>query len=189
MSDTDFPSSVHVLRPRKVSVSKKLDGFLDQAGLAHHSDRTLNDSTRPSANNLNAMTCADCGQIEYLTREYCRCGHYLGGQLQDEYLAWEQQILAEHEELSKKSELTLRPLRLSYFLAIPFMLVPAVNVIFWSEGFVLATLLWWMPVALIAGAGVFAENYILRPLKKSAWFVDNYTIDNFIAQRCSRKRE
>ncbi|MBU3260002.1 hypothetical protein KPG71_08365 [Roseovarius sp. PS-C2] len=185
MSDTDFPAGVHVLRPRKVSVSKKLDGFLEKAGLANSNNNKQNDTTRPRAGSLNAFTCADCGQIEYLTREYCRCGHYLRGQLEDEYLAWEQGIHALHTELSDEVELKLKPLRKFYLLAIPFMLVPAMNVLFWSNNFALITLLWWLPAVLIAGAGLFAEDHLIRPLKESARFVDSYTFETFIEQRSS----
>lgn len=186
MSDTDFPASVHALRPRKVSVSRKLDKFLDATGLAHSSGTTVSDSTRPEAGSMNAMFCADCDQVEYLTREYCRCGHYLAGQLQDEYLIWERNIHAEHLELSAEVERKLRPLRVYYLLAIPFMLAPALSVVFWSDSFALSTLLWWMPVMLIAGAGMFAEKYIVRPLKESASLVENYTFDTFLGQRCGK---
>jgi hypothetical protein len=111
MSDTDFPAKVHVLRPRKASVSSRLDGFLDKAGLVPSGSTALGDSTRPSAGSKNSMICADCDQVEYLTREYCRCGHYLGGQLQDEYLAWEQEIHASHTDLAEAVKQKLKPLR------------------------------------------------------------------------------
>lgn len=185
MSDTDFPAGVHVLRPRKVSVSKKLDGFLEKAGLATSNNKKQSDVTRPRPGSMNALTCADCGQIEYLTREYCRCGHYLRGQLEDEYLAWEQEIHALHSDLEEEVELKLKPLRMFYLLAIPFMLVPALNVLLWSNSFALITLLWWLPAVLIAGAGLFAEGHLIRPLKESARFIKSYTFETFIEQRSS----
>jgi len=185
MSDTDFPADVHVLRPRKVSVSKKLDGFLDQAGLAYSSSPIESDATRPSLGRINAVTCADCGQAEYLTREYCRCGHYLSGQLQDEYLTWEEKIHTEHSELSNEVERMLKPLRICYLLTIPFLLVPALHVIFWADSFALTLLLWWMPVLLIAGAGIFAEQHVICPLKDSALFIQNYTFETFLFERSS----
>jgi len=183
MSDTDFPADVHVLRPRKVSVSSKLDSFLDKAGLVPSCSGELNDNTRPIAGSINAIICADCSQVEYLTRDYCRCGHYLNGQLQDEFIVWERNIHSEHAELLGMLERTLKPLRLYYLLAIPFMLVPAVYAIFWSGSFTLSSLLWWMPVLLIAGAGAFAESLFSRPLKESTCLVENYTFDTFIEQR------
>jgi hypothetical protein len=65
------------------------------------------------------------------------------------------------------------------------MLVPAFLVIFWSETFALSALLWWMPVMLIAGAGVFAESHVIRPLKESKRFADCYTFDTFLEYRLS----
>lgn len=183
MSETDSPASVHVLRPRKISVSRKLDNFLDTEGLALSGKPTPNEDTRPRADNVNAMRCAACYEVEYLTRDYCRCGHYLGGQLEDEYLAWEQGIRANHTRLSAEVERALRPLRIFYGLAIPFMLVPLLYLVFWSDSFALSTLLWWSPAMLLAGAGMFAESHIIRPLKESSWLVENYTFENFIEQR------
>lgn len=183
MTDTDFPGSVHVLKPRKVSVSRKLDSFLDATGLAHSDGAPVYDKTRPKAGSLNAIFCSDCGQVEYLTREYCRCGHYLGGQLQDEYLAFEQSLHARHAELSDEVERTLKPLRFCYLLAVPFMIMPALHALFWSDSFALSTLLWWMPAILIAGAGTFAENRVIRPLKESNQLVNHYTFDEFLSNR------
>lgn len=183
MSNTDFPEGIHVLKPRKVSVSRELDSFLDATGLAHPESAPLSDKTRPKAGSLNAMLCADCGQVEYLTREYCRCGHYLGGQLQDEYLALEQSLHARHAELSEEAERTLKPLRFYYLLAVPFIIVPALHAFIWFDSFALSTFLWWMPAMLIAGAGMFAENLVIRPLKESNQLVNNYTFDVFLLNK------
>ena len=185
MSDTDFPASVHILRPRRVSISSNLDGFLDSAGLVTSGRPLPRDDTRPSPGSINAVKCADCDQVEYLTREYCRCGHYLGGQLQDEYLAWEKRIYAQHSELSVQVERRLKPLRFLFIFAIPFLLVPMVHLAFWPDTFALSSFLWWAPAMLIAGAGTFAENQVIRPLKESAWFVENHTFETYVQQTYS----
>nr|WP_323778385.1 hypothetical protein [Amylibacter sp.] len=183
MSDNDYSSDVHVLRPRKISVSKKLDGFLNHAGLTPSSNVTTSDKTRPCADGKNAITCAGCCTVEYLTRDHCRCGHYLRGQLEDEYFAWEQKIRAKHAELSDEVERSTKPLRVFYLLAIPFILVPCVRLIFWADAFNLSTFLWWTPAMLLAGAGVFAETQIFSPFRKNARFVENFTFETFVEQR------
>jgi hypothetical protein len=183
MSESEFPASVHVLRPRKVSVSERLDNFLDEEGLASSGTFTSIEATRPLVGKVNAIVCADCGQIEYLTRNECRCGHYLRGQLEDEYLAWEKKILAEYAELSETVELKLRPLRISYLLAVPFMLIPVLKLTLMEGGFDLGMLLWWSPAMLLAGAGLLAETHVIRPLKEQAWFVENHTFETFIERR------
>jgi hypothetical protein len=41
---------------------------------------------------------------------------------------------------------------------------------------------------LLAGAGVFAENHVIRPLKESACFVKTYTFEDFLDQRHSASK-
>ena len=183
MSDTDYPASVHVLKPRKVSVSKKLDGFLDKAGLTPSQKAIESDHTRPNSKYPNAILCRNCTQVEYLTRDYCRCGHYLRGQLEDEYLAWEETIHSTHAALEQKVAFSTKPLRLFYLLAVPFMLVPAIQLILWFDQFALSALLWWSPAMMLAGAGMFAENHVIRPLKASTQFLETYSFETFLDQR------
>lgn len=183
MSDTNFPADLPVLKPRKVSVSRTVDRFLDEHGLEPSHNTAPRNDTRPSADNVNAMHCTACGKIEYLSRDYCRCGHYLRGQLEDEYLVWERQIHADYKELSELIEVRLKPLRYLFVLSIVFMLIPILQMTLWPDGFSLKILIWILPALLIGGILVLAEKNLNRPLLDSAWYVENYTFEFFLDDR------
>ena len=189
MSDTDFPADVHVLRPRKVSVSKQVDRFLDEQGLDQSRAPKRAEETRPNAENMNSIHCRSCGEVEYLTRVDCRCGNYLRGQLEDEYLEWEQQLHADHNKLSEFIEIRIRPLR--YFLALStiFMLIPLLQLTFWSDSFSLEILVWFIPALLVGGIAILVEKYVGRPLTLSTQYIENYTFEFFLEDRSTRKKE
>lgn len=185
MSNTDFPTNVHVLRPRKVSLSEKLDLFLDEHGFELKEATKRPAPSRPKSINGNALVCAACAEVEYLTREYCRCGHYLRGQLEDEYCAWEDQVRSEHVELSDAIALKIRPLRYLFAVGLPFLVGPMLYVNFWADSFTLYPLLWMAPGFLIGGIVALAEKFLMRPLEASIHFLHTYTFDTFIDQRFS----
>ena len=132
MSDSQLPSNVHLLRPRTTSLSDRLDRFLEQHALAPDETPIRRDPTRPKAPGINAVRCAACEQMEYLSRDYCRCGHYLRGQLEDEFLAWERQITEEHERLAESVELQLKKVRYQYLISLPFVVVPLIYMVYVS---------------------------------------------------------
>jgi hypothetical protein len=183
MSDTGFPTNVHVLRPRKVSLSEKLDHFLDEHGLEIKKAAEPHDRSRPENINGNAMDCAACGEAEYLTRDYCRCGHYLRGQLEDEYLAWENQVHDDHNKLADAIALKIKPLRYLFAVGLPFLVGPMLYLNFWADSFTLYPLLWMAPGILIGGIVALAEKVLTRPLEASAHFLNTYSIETFIDQR------
>ena len=111
MSDGQLPSNVLVLKPRTMSLSDRLDQFLEQHALAPDEAPIRCDPTRPKAPGINAIRCASCRQMEYLSRDYCRCGHYLRGQLEDEFLTWVDQVAEDHDQLAESVEIKLRKLR------------------------------------------------------------------------------
>lgn len=188
MSDIDFPAGVQVLRPRKVSVSKEVDRFLDEEGFDQSRAPKLAEETRPKAENINSVHCKSCGEVEYLSRVDCRCGHYLRGQLEDEYLAWEQQLHADHKELSELIENRLKPLRFFLALSIIFMLIRLLQLTFWSDDFSLKPLIWIVIALLVGGLASLAEKYLSRPLSTSTWYVENYTFEFFLEDRPHAKR-
>jgi hypothetical protein len=188
MSDTGFPTNVHVLRPRKVSLSEKLDHFLDEHGLEPKETTKRPDPSRPKSINGNALVCAACGEAEYLTREYCRCGHYLRGQLQDEYSAWENQVHSEHSELADAIALKIKPLRYLFAVGLPFLVGPMLYLNFWVDNFTLYPLLWMAPGILIGGIVALTERFLMRPLEASAHFLNTYSIETFIDQRFFQPR-
>lgn len=183
MSDTDFPAGVHVLRPRKVSISKKLDGFLDRAGLETSDNTTAINNTRPSLGNINAMTCVGCSQVEYLTRDYCRCGHYLRGQLEDEYLNWEKVVHDRHMAVSDQVECKLKSLRIFIFISMPFIVLPMLLLALKPVDFALSTFLWMLPGIAIFGAIAFVERGFICQLQASASTVENCSFETFLEQR------
>jgi hypothetical protein len=165
MSDTNSPAEIHVLRPRKVSASKGLDGFLDEQRIAPRDKPKSYDDTRPSFANINAIYCAVCDEIEYLTRDYCRCGHYLRGQLEDEYIVWENGVHLPHAKLAEEVELKLKPLRFFFCLATVFFAVPTLQMNFLSNSMTFRTFLWVLPGVVIGGAVALVEGFLSRPLK------------------------
>jgi hypothetical protein len=181
--NSDFPANIHVLRPRKVSVSAKLDKFLDEHCLATVDDLPKPKKSRPIAGNINAIDCAECGEVEYLTRDYCRCGHYIRGQLEDEYIEWEQRLHFENTELSKAIARKMRPLRYLVAVSMLFLIGPLLYLTFWPDSFTLKTLFWMIPSLVAGGGAAFIEKRLDQALQKSAYFLNTYTFDAFIEQR------
>lgn len=189
MSESELPSNVHVLKPRAMSLSDRLDRFLEEHALAPSEKPIRCDPTRPKMPGINAIRCASCGQAEYLTRDYCRCGHYLRGQLEDEFLAWEGQIAEEHKNLAETLELKLKKVRYFSLLGLPFITVPLLFWAFSSESLSLTPLVW-MAIG-IANMGVCAvvEQRLLKPVGLSQHFLAAYTIETFLEQRAFRMLE
>lgn len=194
MSDNtfSFPAEVHVLKPRKVSVSRRVDDFLEREGLVPpdeaHSEAqepSRQNAVRPDAKNMNAICCAACGQIEYLSREYCRCGHFLRGQLEDEYLAWERNLHANHATLAETFERKMKPLRGLLLVAIPFLPVPVLQFLFWPDSLGVSSIAWFAPAVVIAGAVAVIDAILKRPLTSSASILENYTFETFLDDRAA----
>lgn len=194
MSDNtfSFPAEVHVLKPRKVSVSRRVDDFLEREGLvptdeaqSEAEEPSRQSEVRPNAANINAICCAACGQIEYLSREYCRCGHFLRGQLEDEYLAWERDLHANHAALAETFERKMKSLRRLYLVAIPFLLVPVLQVLFWPDSLGVSSMAWFAPAVVIAGTAAALEAILGRPLASSASILESYTFEAFLEDRAA----
>jgi hypothetical protein len=188
MSNTDFPADVHVLRPRKVSLSERLDLFLDEHGLEFKEATKRPDPSRPKSINGNGLVCAVCGKAEYLTCEYCRCGHYLRGQLEDEYCAWENQVRSEHSELADAIALKIKPLRYLFAVGLPFLVGPMLYPNFWADSFTLYPLLWMASGVVICGIVALTERYLTHPIEVSDHFLNTYSIETFIDQRFFQPR-
>lgn len=196
MSDNtfSFPAKVHVLKPRKVSVSRRVDDFLEREGLvptdeaqSEAEEPSRQSEVRPNATNINAICCAGCGQIEYLSREYCRCGHFLRGQLEDEYLAWERDLHANHLALAETFERKMKPLRHLSLVAIPFLLVPVLQFLFWPDSLAINSMAWFAPAVAIAGAAAIIETIQKRPLTSSKATLESYTFETFLDDRAAKQ--
>ncbi|MEO1420317.1 MAG: hypothetical protein AAFU66_05120 [Pseudomonadota bacterium] len=188
MSESQLPSNVHVLKPRTMSLSDRLDRFLERHALAPSETLIRRDPTRPKAPGINAITCACCGQTEYLTRDNCRCGHYLRGQLEDEFLAWEGEVAKEHERLAETVELKLRKLRYFNLLGLPLVVVPLLFLAFYSEGLSLAPMVWMAVGTAVMGVCAVMEQRLQKPVEASQRFLDTYTLETFLEQRVLPRR-
>ena len=187
-----FPAEVHVLKPRKVSVSRRVDDFLEREGLVPTDEAqsaaeepSRQSEVRPNAANINAICCAACGQIEYLSREYCRCGHFLRGQLEDEYLAWERDLHTNDAALTETFERKMKPLRRLYLAAIPFLLVPVLQFLLWPDSLDVSSMAWFAPAVVLAGAAAALEAILGRPRASSASTLASYTFETFLEDRAA----
>ena len=183
MSEDQLPSNVYVLKPRRMSLSDRLDRFLEQLALAPDETPIRRDPTRPIAPGVNAIRCATCGQMEYLTRDYCRCGHYLRGQLEDEFLAWVDQVAENHDRLAETAEIKLRKLRYFNLLGLPLVIVPLLFLTFFSEGFSLTPMVWMAVGIVVMGVCAGVEQRLQKPVEASQRFLNTYTLETFLEQR------
>lgn len=183
MLDDEFPEEVRRLKPRKVRFSRDVERLLgsvpsDQMGDTKCSGQAL----RPEPGSQNSICCAACGQFEYLSRPYCRCGHYLHGQIEDEYLAWEQGLRGMHEIIVDDAERRLKLLRWLSLAAMPFILGPMLFVLF-STTPSLTTFLWWLPGFAILGGAALADKFITRHKTESAAFLEIADFETFLLVR------
>lgn len=181
--DDHLPSNVHVLRPRKLGLVDRLDRFLEEHALSPKDVPVRRDPTRPKQLSFNALTCAACGQAEYLTRDYCRCGHYLRGQLEDEFFEWSARVQTDHDYLAKITAKRLRPLRYIFLSSLPFLVVPLLHLAFWSEGLTIQPFFWMMVGLALAGTVALIEMFLQKPLEASFRFLSTYTFETYIEQR------
>lgn len=183
ISKGQLPSNVHVLKPRSMSLSDRLDRFLEQHSLAPGETPIRRDPTRPKAPGINAIRCASCGQIEYLTRDHCRCGHYLRGQLEDEFLACADRISDRHDQLLMSLVPKLKRLRYLNLLSLPFVVAPFVYQAFMAEGVSMGALLLIALGFALLGLVAFLERRMLGPAAESQIFLENYSFEEFLEQR------
>jgi len=183
MSNGQLPSNVHVLKPRTLSLSDRLDRFLEQHALAPDEAPIRRDPTRPKAPGINAIKCASCGQMEYLSRDYCRCGHYLRGQLEDEFLLWQRELSNEHTQLTRFVDKRLKRLRYLFILSAPFLTLPMLYVAISSSGLSLPLFISLLFGILLAGIAARLESCIVRSVEASKRNLNSSTFDDFLLYR------
>lgn len=189
MSDDQLPSNVHVLKPRTLSISDRLNRFLEQHALAPDEAPIRRDPTRPKAPGVNAIRCSSCRQMEYLTRDHCRCGHYLRGQLEDEFLACADRIADRHDQLIRSLVPKLKKLRYLNLLSLPFVVAPFVYLAFMAEGVSMGALLLIALGFALLGLVAFLERRMLRPAAVSQIFLENFSFAEFLEQRSLNSKE
>lgn len=185
MLDQEIPEEVRKLRPRKLRLGQDAERLLAHACGAEGNPNPSRQrrGLRPKADSINAIRCADCGQVEYLTREYCRCGHYLVGQLQDEYLAWEQDLLETQERLSAAADRCLRPFRLAMLAGLPFVALPPLYVGFSGAPSSVDVWLWMLPGLALFGLGGLAEARAVAKRDVVTKTIANATFEQFLNER------
>lgn len=183
MLDDEFPEEVKRLKPRKVRFSRNVERFLGSAPSHQMGDKCLpKPALRPELGSQNSISCAGCGQTEYLSRAYCRCGHYLHGQIEDEYLAWERDLRGMHEIIARDADRKDKPLRWLPLVAMPFILVPLLVALF-STTPSLTTFLWWLPGFAIVGGSALADKFIARHKAESTAFLESSDFEAFLLVR------
>lgn len=183
MAKSSFPSNVHVLKPRAIALSDRLDAFLEKHALAPIETTIRCDPTRPKARGINAISCASCKQAEYLTRDFCRCGHYLRGQLEDEFIAWENRIAEEHEQLAETIAHRLGRLRYLNLLSMPFMVWPLIYLAFSSQGLSLFPMAWMAVGVAIMGACACVEKHLQKPIEDSQHLLNSCSLETYLEER------
>ena len=185
MLDEKLPDDVKNLRPRKLRLSKDAERLLAEATNAdtdpERQQRT--NGLRPNADSVNAARCAGCGQVEYITREYCRCGHYLAGQIEDEYLAWEHNLAETHERLSTEADRKLKPFRIMALVALPFIVWPLFYPVLFDSFGSLTTWLWMLPGIVIFGLFGLIQAIVTAERNACAHALANATFEQFLTER------
>ncbi|WP_300549686.1 hypothetical protein [Roseovarius sp.] len=185
MLDEKLPDDVKNLRPRKLRLSKDaerlLAGVTDAEADPKRQQRA--NGLRPDAESVNAARCAGCGQVEYITREYCRCGHYLAGQIEDEYLAWEHDLVEKYERLSTEADRKLKPFRVMALAALPFLIWPLLYPVLFDDFGSLTTWLWMLPGIAIFGLFGLIQAIVTAELNDSAQALAAASFEQFLTER------
>jgi len=185
MLDQEFSDDVMKLRPRKLRLGRDVERLLEGVcGPAEDAGRSRNkQALRPNADSANAIHCAACGQVEYITREYCRCGHYLVGQIEDEYFAYERGLAEAHERLSTEAERKLKPLRLATLAGLPFIVWPFLHAFLHGATGSLTIWLWMLPGIAIYGLFGLIQAKINATRNASAQELQAATFEQFLIDR------
>ncbi|MCL1629095.1 hypothetical protein M3N55_10165 [Roseibaca sp. V10] len=185
MLDQEFSDDVMNLRPRKLRLGRDVERLLEGVcGAEEDSGGSRNkQALRPNADSANAIRCAACGRVEYITREHCRCGHYLVGQIEDEYFAYERGLADAHERLSTAAERKLKPLRLATLAGLPFMVWPLLYAFLYGSTASLTIWLWTLPGIAIYGLFGVIQAKINAKRNASAKTLQAATFEQFLIDR------
>lgn len=185
MLDEELPGDVAKLRPRKLRLGPDVERLLEGVAGVEVDPKKAREANglRPKANSVNAARCAGCGQIEYITREYCRCGHYLTGQIEDEYLAWERNLAETHGRLSTEADRKLKPFRIMALAAIPFIVWPLLYPVLFEDFGSLTTWLWMLPGIAIFGLFGLIQTFVTAELNDSAQALATANFEQFLTER------
>ena len=188
MFDEKFPDDVMKLRPRKLrlgqNVERLLEGVSSQDQKRNQAEQ--NNNLRPNVDSINAVRCESCGELEYITRDFCRCGHYLNGQIEDEYLAWERGLAETHERLATEAEHRMKPIRWASLSALPFIAWPLLHSLFVVEAGSILMWLWVLPGFAIYGLLALIETFLTTGRNLSARALETASFEQFLIERWSK---
>ncbi len=188
MLEERLPDDVTNLRPRKLRLGRDVERLLE--GLSGKEESLGRASQirnlRPSAERINSIRCVGCRQIEYITRDYCRCGHYFAGQIEDEYLAWERDLVETHERLSAETERKLKPFRVAALAALPLIVWPILSPVLFDEFGSLTTRLWMLPGIAIFGLFGLIQALVTAKRDASTQAPETASFEQFLIERWSK---
>ncbi|WP_224815674.1 hypothetical protein [Hasllibacter sp. MH4015] len=103
--------------------------------------------------------------------------------MEDEFLAWETQVVEEHERKAKTVALSVRKLRYLNLLGLPFVVLPLLFLAFFSESPSFTPMVWMAVGIAVMGVCAGLEQRLQKPLQASQRFLDTYTLETFLEQR------
>jgi hypothetical protein len=152
---------------------ERIRSTLSQAGLGD----TTTQEPLLKPDNPNSVHCTACGRLEYMQREYCRCGAFLRGQLEDQLLEYEisrrRKLLARVRGASQQSFCLYS---LGVTSAIMFFIVPLLAYQFGREPLRL-----YAPITFAVAMGGLALGYQLeRKARKLKNMAQATTLNEFL---------
>ncbi len=183
----ELPDDVLKLRPRKLRLGRDTERILEDVCEAGNETRVggRNNRLRPNADSINAIRCADCGQVEYITRDYCRCGHYLAGQVMDEFLAWEHELIESHNRLAAEAEEKMKPVRRVGVIALLFFIWPLYQGVLTGGQMPLTTWFWFLPGLVTISACALLEKTVTAKRDTKAQLIEAASIEQYLNERTS----
>lgn len=181
----ELPDDVLELRPRKLRLSRDTERILEDVCGPDDDTRVggRKKRLRPNADSINAIRCADCGQVEYITRDYCRCGHYLAGQVFDEFLEWERELLESHNRLAVEAEEKMKPVRRVGALALLFFMWPLYQGVLTGGQMPLTTWSWFLPGLAAFSVCAVIEKMVTAKRDAQAQLIEAASIELFLNER------
>jgi len=83
----------------------------------------VDNQSRPSCGSPNAIRCLDCGELEYVSRSYCRCNSYLFGQVEERAFKWSEDEFVRIDMEIKREKIKLNSYKLSLIISITLIVL------------------------------------------------------------------
>lgn len=172
-------SNVHFLKPRDLSLSDRLDAFLEEHSLKVDQPRT----PRQLSVGINKIVCASCGRNDYYTRGFCICGHFLMGQHEDEFVTWSLKAENRAKEAAERLAERSRTWKTGMGISTLFLFAPLIQMLVWPESFGFKSFLWFLPPIAALGIAAVAEAVADRKARIFASNVRAWDHTSFVLDR------